>query len=215
MAKEGKRFYKRFLLVVNVLALIALAAFGGYYFRKYQNLKNNPAPASQIAQEEVDRIIAKVDKLYSLPKDEKPSVATVKDKEKLKDQPFFDKAENDDITLIYSNAKLAILYRPSTDKIINVSSVTIQSSATVRVIGAAASRDNVEKILKENFANDVTVSGTGDAKNTYSGITIIDLSGQKGEVAKKLAEGLKGQVGTLPEGEDKPQGVDILIIAGS
>ncbi len=203
-------------MAANVLLILGLAVFGGYYFRKYQNLKNNPIPADQAAQEEVDRIISKVSKLYSLPKDEKPSVATVKDKEKLKDQPFFDKAENNDVTLIYSNAKLAILYRPSTDKIINVSTVTIQTGASkVKIIGDSAARAAIEKTLKENFANDVAVSGTSDAKGSYIGITVIDLSGQKGDVAKKLAEGLKGKVGTMPEGEEKPQGIDILIIAGS
>lgn len=211
-----KRMNKKLWPVLNVAVLLLLGAFGGYFFYKYQNLKSNPIPADQAAQAEVDRTIQKVGRLYgSLPADEKPSVATVKDKEKLKDQPFFDKAENGDITLIYSNAKLAILYRPSTDKIINVSTVSVQSNAvTVRIIGDATARANLEKTLKANYPNDVTVQGNGDAKTALTGITVVDLTGQKGEAAKKLADGIKGQVGSLPAGEEKPTGVDFLILVG-
>lgn len=128
---------KNILIVVNVVVIIGLAAAAGYFFRqhrnlnarfndinsKYEELRNNPQ-AVQAA--EAERFIQEVGRLYDIPKEEKPSVATVSDKEKLKDQPFFAKAENGDVTLIYSNAKLAILYRPSTKQIINVSTVTIQ-----------------------------------------------------------------------------------------
>ncbi len=196
--------------------IAGLAVFGGYYFKKYQDLKKNPVSAEKAAQEEVDRTIAKVGKLYgSLPTDEKPSVATVSDKEQLKDQPFFDKAINGDITLIYSNAKLAILYRPSTNQIINVSSVTIQATqAKVVIIGNSEARGEVEKTLKDRFASDAVISKSTDANSSHSGITVVDLTGKQSEVAKKLAAGLGGNVGELPEGEQKPADADILIVAG-
>lgn len=218
MATEGvtkKQTRKLLFKLGNIILILALAGFGGFYFKKYQDLKKNPPSTDQAAQAEVDRTVAAVGKLYSLPKDEKPSVATVKDKTKLKDQPFFDKAENGDVTLIYSNAKLAILYRPSTNKIINVSSVSIQSTKpTVKIIGDTAGRASIEQAIKTTYANDVTDGGTGDAKTTPIGITVVDLTGQNGTVVKKLADGLKGQVGNLPAGEDKPTGVDILIVVG-
>lgn len=219
MAIEGttkKRGGKRILFsVANVVLICALAATAGYYFKKYDNLKNHPPSADQLAKAETDEIVAKVKKLYgSLPTDEQPTLARVQDKDKLKDQPFFEKAEKDDVTLIYANAKLAILYRPSTNQLINVSSVSIQNNKVgVKVVGDAAKRAEVEKTLKSTYANDVTVTGTADSKVTPpSGITVVDLSGKQGDAAKKLAEGLKGQVGNLPEGEEKPTGVDILII---
>ena len=131
---------KKILFAVTVLVVLGLAASSGYFYKKhrdlsarfndvngkYQELLKDPQ-AAQAA--EVRRYIDEVGKVYDLPKDEQPSVATVKDKEQLKSQPFFAKAENGDITLIYSTAKLAILYRPSTKQLVNVSNVTIQDEA--------------------------------------------------------------------------------------
>jgi hypothetical protein len=151
MAKDNQRSITKTIAVVLVVLIVAALVAGGvFYFVKYrrlskrydelnkanatltqqyQELKTNP---DAVAQAEVQRYIDEVGKLYALPKDEKPSVATVKDKDKLKDQPFFAKAENGDVTLIYANAKLAILYRPSTKQLINVSSVTIQNNQTAQ-----------------------------------------------------------------------------------
>lgn len=88
-----------------------------------ETYRTNPQEA---ARAEVRRYVEEVGKLYALPEGEEPSVATVSDKSKLQDQQFFAKAENGDVTLIYTNAKLAVLYRPSTKQIVNVSSVTLQ-----------------------------------------------------------------------------------------
>jgi len=214
MSKEGRNIFsgktlKRGVLVLVVLALAGLAAL---YFKKYQDLKNNPLPADQAAQAQVERTIQEVGKLYALPKDEKPSVATVSDKEKLKDQPFFANAENGDVTLIYSNAKLAILYRPTTNQIINVSSVTIQSSTRVKVIGPEAARQSVERALTS--AQIVYIDG-GNAKGTYNTIIVVDLTGQNSQQANTIATAISGKVGELPSGEPKPSDTDILVIAGS
>lgn len=93
--------------------------------QKLEEFKTNPEAA---AQEEVNRYVQEVGELYALPANEQPSVATVNDKTKLTDQPFFANAENGDITLIYAESKLAILYRPSTKQLVNVSSVTINET---------------------------------------------------------------------------------------
>jgi len=135
--KRGKKGMKKNIFrIVIILLIVGLAVFGGYYFKKYRDLsaKYNDVNAKytelmkdpQATQAaEVKRYIEEVGKLYALPTDEQPSVASVKDKTQLKDQAFFAKAENGDVTLIYSKAKLAILYRPSTKQLVNVSSVSI------------------------------------------------------------------------------------------
>ncbi len=77
-------------------------------------------------QAEVDALIAEVGKLIDLPKDEKPTVATVSDSDKLKDQQFFKNAKTGDKVLIYTSTKRAILYRPSEHRIIDVGAVNIR-----------------------------------------------------------------------------------------
>ena len=215
-AKKRKNYLKYALIGLNVLVIAGLVVFGTVYYRRYQHLKNNPPSATDLAQAEIDRYIAEVGKLYDLPKDEKPQVATVQDKEKLKDQPFFNKAENGDITLIYTNAKLAILYRPTTKQIVNVSTVTVQEPAKVKILGPEVARNVIEKTLTESFKSEAIVSNKADAKASYTGIIIVDLSGQKADLAQRLATSLKGRVeSTLPSGEDKPADIDIVIFAAS
>ena len=76
-------------------------------------------------QSEVDSLVSEVGKLIELPTDERPTVATVSDAEKVKTQAFFAKAANGDKVLIYTNAKKAVLYRPSEKRIIEVGAVNI------------------------------------------------------------------------------------------
>lgn len=137
----GKSFLA---LVAGLLIFVLLGALGvgAKLYRDIRIQRNNlqaqnqelskqltayKADPNQAAQAKVDQIIAEVGKLYALPPNEKPTLATVNDKEASKKQygTFFDKAENNDISLFYTKAKIAILYRPSTQQIINVSSVTV------------------------------------------------------------------------------------------
>lgn len=149
MAKDGslrKSTLSKIFTILVVLIIAGLAGAGGYYYKKHRDLKaqndqlssqlgtatkelevykTNPQEASKA---ETARIVEEVGKVYDLPKEAPDNVYTVQDKEAAKKDPFFAKAENGDITLIYSGAKLAILYRPSTKQIINSSTVTIQNS---------------------------------------------------------------------------------------
>lgn len=218
---NSKKLPSRLFLVGNIALIIGLGVFGGYYFRQYQHLKANPPSAEEVTKTEVERIVAEVGKLYALPEGEEPSIATVKDKDQLKDQPFFDKAENGDITLIYSEAKLAILFRPNTKQLVNVSTLNIESSQpVVKVIGPKSARTDVEKTIKDKFKDQLALvdggsvqgANTGDDSDTGEGIIVVDLTGQRGGEAKKLAEELGGKTAELPEGEERPAGVDLLVV---
>lgn len=69
-----------------------------------------------------EAVMEQLSSMIVLP-EELPSIATVTDKEKLGDQPFFQGAENGDKVIIYQGAKRAYLFRPSERKIIDMTVV--------------------------------------------------------------------------------------------
>lgn len=137
--KEPKSKLFKYPLISLLIALIVISASAAFYFYKqYQNsqvLVNNP---EAVAQEEVKELTEKLSGLIELPQDEEPTLATVLAKEKLTDQPFFAKAENGDKVFIYAKALKAILYRPATNKIIEMAPITMQPEASVKPARKAA-----------------------------------------------------------------------------
>lgn len=111
-------------IIPGVLAVALIAAIGaaGYFY--YQNIQLKKDPQI-LAQQEAQNLVTQVSRLIVLPDGETPTIATVSDPEKLKDQPFFKNAQVGDKVLIYTNAKKAILYNPSTDKIVEVAPINI------------------------------------------------------------------------------------------
>lgn len=112
--------------MVGLLVLGAVSS--SYFYDKYQKSQELLKNPSEAARQEVRALIAQVGKYIALPEGE-PIVATVSDKEKLKDQSFFAKAVNGDRVLIYAQVRKAILYRPTTNKIIEVSTVKLEGVA--------------------------------------------------------------------------------------
>ncbi len=80
------------------------------------------------SENQVEQVVIDVSKVMILPENETPTLATVTDLTPLKDQPFFSKAMLGDLVLIYTNSKKAILWRPSTKQIVEVSSLNITST---------------------------------------------------------------------------------------
>ena len=74
-------------------------------------------------QQIVSDTITAVSKLVVLPADETPTVATITDLAPLAGQPFFAQAKVGDKVLIYAKAQKAILYDPSTDKVIEIAPI--------------------------------------------------------------------------------------------
>ena len=111
------------IFYILVLLVIGGATASGYFFYKYQTLLRTQATAQVEANadpnSQIEALVAEVGRLVILP-DEKPTVGTVQDKEQLRSQPFFANAENGDRVLIFANAHKALLYRPSTQKIIEI-----------------------------------------------------------------------------------------------
>lgn len=199
----------RIVIVALIVTVLALGGTAAYFYSKYQKVKNNP---ETVAKEETASLEKSIGKLMTLPTGETPNVATIIDKEKLKDQPFFNNAENGDKVLIYTKAQKAIIYRPSTNKIINVGPISLNQVA-VAVVNAGGNVADTTKKLNDTFTTAVNVVATGDAKNknAISKTTVVDVSGQNSKAAQDIATALGGTVGSMPAGESTPQGASIVV----
>ncbi len=220
MKKEIKsaRSSKRWLLQgAQAVVIVGLIAFGGFYFSKYENLKKNPPAPEESAKVQQDKIIEQVSKLYKLPEGEEPTIFTVVDTEKLKQQyPALSASEKDDKVLLYSTAKVALLYRPKDNKLVSVVNVSVAAKMTVRIVGPQALRDSAKAQLGAKFPEGIDYKGLTDAKGNYPSTIVVDVNGKASEQAKQVASalGANAAVGGLPEGEDKPTDAEILVIVG-
>lgn len=225
-------------ILFAVLVVVGLASGAAVYFymqyQKAQTLLKNPASA---LENEVKVLVAQVNKVIELPKNEVPTVATVSDKSKLANQPFFLKAENGDKVLIYNTAKKAYLYRPKENKMIEVSSLSV-SPNTLGASDTASSQSASEKIAEK--AKVILLNGTSktgltkiaedrmvannipvqvvDRDNAVSSdfkeTILVDVSKKNNDLLSQIEKTIGGKIGTLPEGQTVSQGVEILVILG-
>jgi len=225
LAKFSKKIVIFFVIVI-AFAITALPAY--YFYSKYQRaqqLLNNPTLA---VQKESKTLVEKVGRLIELPTGEIPTIATVSDKKKLKDQPFFKKAVNGDKVLIFTQGKKAILYRPSINKIIEVAPVNLGGSQQLVSPSPASQKIKValyngtdvtgltgkfEESLKNKFSEIDIVKKEQAVKKDYEKTLIIDISKKYSTMVKQLASELSAEVSSMPEGETQPNS-DILIIFG-
>jgi len=105
------------LIAIGFLFIVFLVV---YFLIARQSDQANPDVA---LQKETKALTDRIGRFMELPADEQPTLATVTDNEKLKGQTFFTHAQNGDKLLVYPKAKKAILYRPSTKKVIEVSNL--------------------------------------------------------------------------------------------
>jgi len=127
-------------LFILFFAIIILGTAGfilyTFYLEKSINQKDStpittnnnhlvPATPSSPEKEELATIVERVGMLVKLPEGEEPTIAEVTDVSELQDQDFFKDAQNGDKVLIYEKAKQAILYRPSTNKVIGIAPVNL------------------------------------------------------------------------------------------
>lgn len=103
-----------------IVALILAATPPIYFYGKYREALNKTENPEAAAQKEAEQLVKKVGELIELPADELPTVATVFNKDELKNQPFFKEAKEGDKVLIYQDSGKAILYDPEKHIIVEV-----------------------------------------------------------------------------------------------
>jgi hypothetical protein len=105
--------------------LIVLLIGAGTFFWHSSRKADVPdtSPTEELSR--ADQVIQKVSKLYLVPTNETPTVAELQDVTKLADQAFYKKANNGDYLLVYKEAALALIYRPSLAKLVNAGSISL------------------------------------------------------------------------------------------
>lgn len=119
---------KSYIKIALVILIISLPSF--YFYQKYQRTQSLLANPDKLGEIQLNALLKKVTSIIELPENERPELRTVVDVGKVKTNPFFEKAQNGDKLLIYVVSKKAFLYRPSTNKIINVGPITTSSATS-------------------------------------------------------------------------------------
>lgn len=210
---------KYLLSVIGVLIVIILIGGGYFYFQ----IQNSQKPAKPNTVDEIKKIVAEVGKIMELPSGEDPTVATVVDVEKLKDQPFFQKAKNGNKVLIYTNAKKAILYDPDLKKVLDVAPINIGSGsaqpAQVKIAltngtNTIGLTSKIEASLGKSISNFSVISKENAQKQNYDKTVVVLINDSAKSTAESIAKTFGASLGDLPSGEIKPKDADILVILG-
>lgn len=137
-AKQSKSSYASWYRLgaelVLVVALVVVSAYAIALRSDNTDLKKQAKVVSQNPQAMVEQQtkmqVDKVGQLMQLPTDEQPTVANVSDASQARKQSaFFKDAQNGDTVLMYVKSGQAILYRPSTDRIVLVAPLTFDQPA--------------------------------------------------------------------------------------
>lgn len=100
--------------LIILVVLIVLVGGGLLGYKLMHKKPVTPAPVDTLTS---------LKKIYSLPENVTPTIATIEDAAKIKaKEVFFTNAQNGDKLIVYPDQ--AIIFRPSTNQIINSSSIT-------------------------------------------------------------------------------------------
>lgn len=207
--------------VIAIAVGIGFARQSAQLRRQVDELKKNP---QQGVNDEAKKLVEEVRGIVDLPEGEGPTVATITDRERLKDVPFFTRAENGDKVLIYVTARRAYLYRPGTRKLVEVATINLSPRvaavqdiegkiALLNATDVAGLTVRIEETLKRLLPKLAVVS-RGNAKANLETSILVDLTGTRSEDAERFATAFGVDVGTFPEGETRPEGADFVILLG-
>lgn len=216
--------WKKLLPLAAFPVAIVSVVVAGYFYVRFQDAQKKLANPGAATAEEARHLVERVGKFMELPREE-PTVATVTDPTKLQNQAFFANSQTGDKVLIYTQAKKAILFRPSTNKIIDVAPVNIgaqsasQSASPVlkpatfvllngtQTVGLTK---KYEAVLKSKIP-DARVLDRDNAKGSYEKSVLVNVSGSAN--ASEYASRLGVTLAPLPAGETTPS-ADFLLILG-
>lgn len=223
-------------LIVGSLIGVGLSGYLSYQYYQTHILADSAATKTVLSKEEMKRLVDEIGKIAKLPQREDPSVATVTDINKLKDQPVFAESKNGDRVLVYTNAKKVFLYDPISKKIVNIAPLTAGNAQVANTTPAASPAasptqnqakiilrngtsatglaSKVETEIKKTFPQANIINKDNSLKENYDKTTVVILNESAKDAALNLAKALNSSTSDLPQGEIRPSGADILVIIG-
>ena len=218
-AVKKKRKKSKGPLIYTVILVLALS-FGTFFFVRYQQVNNKYQDLVMSEEDKVREIVKKVSKLYTIPsfEEEKPQSKIFMKEEEIKivksSNKFFKDVQINDVVLAYEKADIAVLFRPSENKIVATGTyeyATKASDVSVAIIAPADKQDTAEKTTKSIAKNLVIVSKTTPSGNITEGV-VVDVAGKEKAAAEKIAGAFGLKVGNLPEGEKMPEGANFIVV---
>lgn len=142
---------KAVAILLGCAALIMLGVFIARSSAPKTQFAGMPSQSnpSALSDKDVKALVAKVGKHMVLP-DETPQIVAIANADQLKiDQPFFRSSQNGDQLLVYANR--VILYRPSTDQVVDIAQIRLSPTA-LPVASVSATRTPSPTIKPEVYA---------------------------------------------------------------
>lgn len=201
LRKSGLRINVRLLAALTVLVVLVA---GGWYW--------HAAHAQDTASANA-KLIAEIGQHVVLPRGETPTISTVVDESKL-NQDFLKNAKKGDKVLLYFQSSQAIVYRPSTGQVVNMG--PLQTPRPRVFIRQGSNVDNVGAVrtVIGSSSEFLVTSQDQSVNKTYDKTIVVDLTGNRPDLAGQLAQLLHVNVGNLPAGEIPPD-ADLMVIVGS
>jgi hypothetical protein len=127
------------LVVAVVVLAVTTVIFHNDKTSLQKQVNSSSSSSSSTTVKQTQAIVDKVSKLMQLPSNETPTIVQVSNATQAKkESPFFDSAQDGDDALLYIKSGEAILYRPSTDKVIKVAPITYNAASSTSTTTPAA-----------------------------------------------------------------------------
>jgi hypothetical protein len=206
-----RKYFRKNPNYVYVVALLVLVIAFGLFLAKHHGSKSD-----------LKSVESRVGKLMLLPKDEQPTLATVENKNSIKDKFLASHSKNGDRVLIYTKNQMVVIYRPSINKIAAVGTVTQDpafneaQNATMTIMDGANDADKTQTIINKikTAYPSIKITNGGKAPRDFPYTIIIDNSNQKDDLVFSLVNIISGKKGVVPLGLDKAN-TDLMVVVGA
>ncbi|MFI5271183.1 MAG: LytR C-terminal domain-containing protein [Candidatus Saccharimonadales bacterium] len=206
---------KKYLLFLPAIAILIIVVIGIINYHNTHKFDN---------QKSLNQVVSLVGRHIVLPTGETPTLATITGHDKLDHSSIlYSKGKDGDRVLIYVQAGLVYIYRPSIDRIVAVGPVSVdqgipESKNASITIEDSTNRPTIAQQVKDKVQTAYPYSkvsiGSGTNKPNFPSTLIIDNTNNKDNLVNDLTSLLNAKRGVVPLSEDKLSS-DMEIIIGT